>query len=413
MSLRGVSIKEGAIGANVAGDSREFGVICNGVSVAGKAQLETLITLRRPSDAVAVGIDADYDKDNDVRVFRHISEFYRLAGEGRKLHLWLVAQTVAPSGMVDSAKNMVVESGGNISDLVFAYNPAAVYEDTHIDGLNSDVKAAIGALQSFAEWADERDMPLHTILEGRAIGDTLSTLGSLRTLTVSGNVLEAEKVTLVVGQDYTYADTLSGNAQKFADVGTFLGNVASQAWNRNPGEVATQNLSDVKSGKWLAGGLSNHKPYSEVYDSLEALNEKGYVFPVRYPGSAGWYWNDGHSCTPVVPVSAGHINRHAIYYSHSIDMSKRALRAAYMAEVKKPVELAENGKLNTDSVDYYNAIGNNVFGTLAGKGLISDGYAVTDADSDLLIEKVLNVEFAVIPTGMINEIKGRINLKTQ
>jgi hypothetical protein len=64
-------------------------------------------------------------------------------------------------------------------------------------------------------------------------------------------------------------------------------------------------------------------------------------------------------------------------------------------------------------VDYYNAIGNNVFGNLAGRGLISDGYTHTDVDSDLLIEKVLKVQFVVIPTGMVNEIVGTINLKNQ
>jgi hypothetical protein len=192
-----------------------------------------------------------------------------------------------------------------------------------------------------------------------------------------------------------------------------LGNIAAQDWNRNPGEVATQNLTNAKLGNWLVGGLSNHKRYDEVFDGIETLNDKGYVFPIRYQGAAGWFWNDGHTCTPIVLDAAGNINQHTIYYSHTIDMSKRALRAAYLPEVKKPVELDENGKLTTDMVDYYNATGNNVFGNLAGRGLISDGYANVDVDSDLLIEKVLKVQFAVIPTGMVNEIVGTINLKNQ
>jgi hypothetical protein len=413
MSLRGVSITEGKIGANVAGDGREFGLICNGVAVTGGAQLNTLITLRRPSDAVAVGIDAAYDVTNDVRVFRHISEFYRMAGEGRTLHLGMVGQSVVPSAMITQAKSLVVQSGGNISDLAFAYNPASGTEETLVDGLNTHVNAAIPVLQNFADWCDENDMPLHTILEGRAITDMIASLANLRNFQVSENTLEAQKVTLVVGQDWTYADTLSAAGKKFADVGTFLGNIASQDWNRNPGEVATQNLTNVKLGNWLVGGLSNHKQYSEVFESLETLNEKGYVFPIRYQGTAGWFWNDGHTCTPIVLDAAGNINQHTIYYSHTIDMAKRGLRAAYLPEVKKPVELDENGKLTTDMVDYYNATGNNVFGELAGKGLISDGYTNTDPDSDLLIEKVLNVQFAVIPTGMVNEIVGTINLKNQ
>jgi hypothetical protein len=408
-SLRGVTITEGAIGANIAGDSREFGLICNGVAVPDGAQLNTLIKLRRPSDAEALGINAVYDTANSVRVYRHISEFYRLAGEGRVLYLWLVVQTVAPVSMVESAKTMIVAAGGEISDLAFAYNPVSTYEDTVVDGLNSDVKAAIPELQTFAEWADANDMPLHTILEGRGISDTVAALEDLRDFQVSGNVLQAQKVTLVIGQDWRFADTLDTVGKKFADAGTFLGNIASQAWNRNPGEVATQNLTNVARGIWLVGGLSNHKQYAEVYDALETLNEKGYVFPVRYQGTAGWYWNDGHCCTPVVLDAAGNINQHEIYLSHTIDAVKRALRAAYLPEVKKPVEL-ENGKIAQDMVDYYNAVGDNVFGQLAGKSLISDGKTDVSADSDLLIAKQLDVQFAVVPTGMVNEIIGIINL---
>ena len=66
MSLRGVNIKEGKIGANVAGDGREFGLIGNGVAVVDKLVLATHYMLRRPSDAVALGIDAAYDTTNSV-----------------------------------------------------------------------------------------------------------------------------------------------------------------------------------------------------------------------------------------------------------------------------------------------------------------------------------------------------------
>jgi len=157
--------------------------------------------------------------------------------------------------------------------------------------------------------------------------------------------------------------------------------------------------------------LSNHKQYSEVYEALETLNEKGYVFPIRYQGTAGWFWNDGHTCTPIILDAAGNINQHAIYLSHTIDMSKRALRQAFMPEVKKPVEL-EEGKITQDMVDYFNALGDNAFGMLAGRSLISDGKTDVSPDSDLLIAKVLDVQFAVIPTGMVNEIIGVINLRS-
>ncbi|MPN30273.1 hypothetical protein SDC9_177736 [bioreactor metagenome] len=146
---------------------------------------------------------------------------------------------------------------------------------------------------------------------------------------------------------------------------------------------------------------------------METLNDKGYVFPIRYQGIAGYWWNDGHCCVEIINDAAGNMNQHTIYYSHTMDMCKRALRLVYLPEVKKPVSLDENGKLPESVAGYFNAIGDGVFNTLASNELISDGETTVDIDSDLLIEKVLNVEFAVIPTGCVNEIKGTINLKNQ
>ncbi|MEL3904449.1 MAG: DUF2586 family protein [Treponemataceae bacterium] len=413
MSLRGVVIKEGKIGTNVVGDGREFGLIANGVAVAGKVALGSAYTLRRLSDAEAIGLDAEYDKTNKVQVFRHISEFFRRAGEGQRLHVMLVAQAKKPTDMVADAKLLAVEAGGVISDMAFAYNPATGYVDTMLDGLNADVSAAIPTLQGFADWADDNDMPLHVILEGRAIADDLSTCADLRDLKVGEQPFGAEKVTLVVGQDWTYAETLDAPGKKFADVGTFLGVVASMPWNRNPGEVETQNLTDAKLGVWTVGGLSNHKRYSEVFSDLETLNDKGYVFPVRYQGIAGYWWNDGHTCVEIVNDARGNMNQHTIYYSHTMDQCKRALRLVYLPEVKKPVALDENGKLPPSVAGYFNAIGDRQFERFASNEVISGGKTTVDAESDLLVEKVLNVEFAVIPTGCVNEIKGTINLKNQ
>ena len=408
MSLRGVKIKEGKIGPNVAGDGREFGLIGNGVAVAGKVALGTTYTLRRPSDAVSIGIDAAYDTTNSVNVYRHISEFYRMAGEGKKLHLMLVAQTVMIDEMTEKAKQLAVDANGAISDMGFVFNPATGYTETLLDGMNADVMAAIPVSQAFAEWADGKDMPLHTIVEGRGMGDTLTALTDLRDMDA-----EYEKVTMIVGQDWDYAEGLSWTlGKKFADVGTFLGVIASQDWNRNPGEVATQNLTDSALKLWITGGLSNHKKYSEVYSELETMNDKGYVFPIKYQGLSGYWWNDGHTCCPIINDAAGNMNQHTIYYSHTVDESKRALRLVYLPEVKKPVEL-EEGLLPASMVSYYDAIGDQSFDTMAGKSLISNGKTYTDPDSDLLIAKTLDVQFAVVPTGCLNEIVGTINLKNK
>ena len=85
---------------------------------------------------------------------------------------------------------------------------------------------------------------------------------------------------------------------------------------------------------------------------------------------------------------------------------------AYLPEVKKPVVL-EGGLLPSSMVGYYDAVGDGIFDKMAGRELISDGKATTDPQSDLLIEKILVIQFAVVPTGCINEIVGTINLKNK
>lgn len=382
------------------------------MAVTDKVQLQTSYKLLRPSDAEALGITENYDRENKIRVYRHISEFYRRAGEGRALHIRLVDQTVKPADMIPDAKILIVDAEGKISDLAFTYNPEQTYTETLTDGFNSDVRLAIQPLQELAEWTDDHDMPLHIILERRALAEDFTSVLDLRNIKIGDVVLSATKITIVAGQDWSYADSLDNLGKKFADIGTFLGVIASQPWNRNPGEVETQNLTDATRKLWIIGGLSNHKKYSEIFEELETLNDKGYVFPVKYQGVSGYWWNDGHVCAPIILDEQGNINQHTIYYSHTMDESKRALRRIYLPEIKKPVQL-EEGKLPVGMVGYYNAVGDTEFNRLAGSGLISEGKTYTDPDSDLLIEKVLKIRFAVVPTGCINEITGTINLKNQ
>jgi hypothetical protein len=409
MSLRGVHITEGEIGINVSGDSREFGLICTGVAVVDKLVLGTHYVLRRVSDAVALGINADYDITNSVNCYRHISEFYRMAGEGKKLNLIIVGQDVPftsdnDSNMITIAKRMVAEST-LISDIAFARTPGSL--TSPINGLDPEVNNAIAPMQSFAQWCDDNDMPLHVILEGFNITTTIANLLDLRHLAVA-----APKVTIVIGQDNKYAQTVATNCAKYADVGTFLGCIAAQSFNRNPGEVETMNITDSVLGIFTVGGLSNGLKYTDVFEQLATLDDKGYVFPIRYTGLSGYWWNDGHCCVEVIVDAYGNMNAHEIYYSHCLDQSKRALRIAYMPEVKVPVALESDGKLGQDMIDYYTAIGDMVFSLMEGKSLISKGKTTVDPNSDLLVAKELIVGFGVVPTGMTGEINGFINLKT-
>lgn len=407
MSLRGFEITKGIIGLNTNGDNREFAMIANGVAVTDKLTLDTLYTLRRVSDAEALGIDADYDEDNSVNVYRHICEFYRNAEKtatGKKLHIYIVAQTVMVDDMNIAAKTVLLEKG-QISDMIFCFNPATGYTETPVDGLNPDVFAAIPVMQEVHNWSISHDRPCHMIIECRGMADSVAAATDLRDLTA-----DCPNVSVVAGQDWKYADGLWALGKKFADAGTYLGVIASQKWNHNPGEVASNNLQEIVSNKWSIAGLSNHKTITEMDADLDTLNDKGYTIPVTYNGISGIWWNDGHTCTQIILDSEGNINEHEIYYAHAMDESMRALRIALLPEVKKVKQL-KNGKMTAGLVAYYEALGNEAFNSLAKNELVSGGKTTIDPDSDLLIAKELKAAFVVNPTGCIGKIKGVINLK--
>lgn len=409
--LRGVGISEGKVGSNVAVDGREFAIVLQGVATSG-LPLKEVKTIRRPADAVALGIDAQYDLNNHVNVYRHISEFYRMAGEGKTLHIMLLAIGGSFAEMIDMMPAFN-EVGDNISDYAFTKNVADAVNETMINGITEDLYNSIPKLQLFAENLALIDRPAHIIVEGRNISQDLGSCINLRDFQIDNNVLSAHKVSVVCGQDWNYADGLGNeNMKKFADVGNFLGVIASQSWNRNPGEVETQNLTKVAAKIFTVGGLSNHKKFSDVMAQLPSLNEKGYIFPIRYAQTTGYWWNDGHVCAPIIVDAEGNLNQHTIYYSHTIDMSIRALRLALLPEVKKVVVLEENGKMGQDLIDLYAGIGDKAFKSLQNKSLISKGKTYINPESDLLVAKELLCGFSVIPTGCVGKITGTINLKT-
>lgn len=421
MSLKGVIINKGVIGPNAAGPATSIsGLIAGGVAVAGKLVLGTVYTLNSLKDTEALGLDADYDSTNSVIVYHHISEFYRMAGDGTKLYLMVVAQSVLPGALLTDAnaqyaKKLVAAANGDIRTLAIAFNPEAEYEEVAVDGINGDITAAIPNAQAFAQWAYDSDRPLQVILEGRAYSGDAAGAGDLRAIDAgAGEILQGTKVSVVIGQDFDFAATMAGLQQKYAAVGTALGTLASIDMNQNIGEVETLDLSDAVHSKFLHAGLSDHTTIEDDEADLDTLDTKGYIFPIRYAGISGYRWNGDHVCAPQIVDADGVMNESSISLGRTSDESVRALRLALLPKVKtvQPVD-QETGKLPRGVVKYFEGLGDDVFATFQAAGFISAGKTYVDPDSDLLTgDKSLDVAFVVVPTGTVNQINGNINLKT-
>ena len=423
-SLKGVNIQRGTLGANTTGNNDAIcGLLATGVAVEANAAqgisgiaLKQTVKLQSLADAEAYGINEAYDNDNSLSVFRHVSEFFRKGGEGNTLYLMLYSGTMDAAFADDVAKQLIIDAEGAIRTLAISNTPAAGAEIEYVNGLPEDVYNAIQSGQQLYEWAYSTFRPCQIVIEGRDFNalNAASAL-DLRNILVSGQPLEAYKVSLCIAQDWKAADTLDNVRKKRADVGTMLGCIASKAVNENIAEVEGGNITDALNGKWLVAGLSNHQTIAGWDSELESLDTKGYIFAITYVGLSGYYWNNDHTCTPVIRDKDGYFNEYTISYGRTHDKAVRELRRCLLPKVKstQPVDPA-TGLLPQSLVTYFERLADgDVFDKMAAAGEITDGKTTVDPASDLLISpRVLKVSFVIVPTGQIDEIKGIINLKT-
>lgn len=423
-SLKGVNIQRGTLGASVLGNSDAIcGLLATGVVVAADAAAGILgialgqtVKLTCTADAEAYGINEAYDTDNHLSVYRHILEFFRMAGEGNTLYLMLYTGAMTAAFGATYARKMIADSEGNIRVLAVANTPAQDAEVTYVNGMPDDVYGSIQTAQQFYDWAYSTFRPCQIVLEGRDFNSVSATAAlDLRNIEIEGNVLQAYKVSVCIGQDWKYADTLDNVRKKMADVGTMLGSIALKSVSGNIGEVEGGSLVDTTNNKWLVAGLSNHSKIADWDDELESLDEKGYIFAISYTGISGFYWNNDHTCTPIIQDKDGYFNEYTISYGRVHDKAVRDLRTCLLPKVKstQPVDSA-TGLLPQSLVTYFERLADgDVFDKMIAKGQISDGKTTVDANSNLTISpRELNVSFVIVPMGQIDEIKGVINLKT-
>ena len=406
-NLKGVVISKGALGANTisTGDNIS-GLIISAPKPTG-LEWDTPTTLYNVKDATKLGITED---NKQVNVLRHITEFYRMAGEGTPLHLMLVAQnSKMPEVCETKAKKLLVYAKGEIRQLAIAINSDSDEQYTMLNGLPQEVYNAIAKAQGLAEWAYNNFMPCQVLLEGYGYGGTASSTANLRELPN----LNATKVSVVIGQDYSYAKSKEGKAQKYADVGTVLGVCSKALVQQNIGNNELFNLTDATQGVWIEPALSSYTTIVDAFDDLQTLEDKGYIFGITYAGIAGVRINNDHTCTPVVVDSHHNMNEHSIAYGRIMDKASRGLRTAYLPKIKTDWELDEKGKMRPATIVALEDIGDSVLERMLANGEISYGKTTIDKDSDLVVEKVLKISFVIVPKGSIGEIKGTINLKTQ
>lgn len=414
MSSR-VSIRKGKVGRNVLGGYEKISALVGyfGTVGSGKTTLPegeyALLTV--PTDMATFGIS----QTANALLYHHISEYFRIGGKGAQLYV-LNVKKVADAGFAEliadkSVERMIAGTDGKVFNLGFAYIPEK--ESATVDGLSGGIVPAIKAAQVLADWTQGTNRPVHVVLEGAGIGNVMAaTMLDLRGLQTDGVAVDCPQVSLMIGQDWDFAETLTGMEQKYADVGVVLGAMAAQPVSYNVGEVATMILTDANRGNWVNAGFSSHEKIREKENELDGLNRKGYIFGEYYSGMV--CLNDDHVCARIVVDKDGNMSESTIAHSRTNCKVMRELYSAYLPKVKSTVPVdSKTGMMGPGTVKYFEDIGNNVFDNMAARQEISGGETEVDGDSNLMVgDRVLKVFFRWVPMGCIGVIDGTVNIKT-
>lgn len=385
MSLPNVNITLVRNGLGLVAETNDntCGIILPGVAVAGSLALNTAYEIYSTDGAKALGITSD---GVNAEAYRHISEFYAVAGKGKKLWILLTATTAKLADLADSAlpvcpaKILLNAAGGEIVALgLTAHTDAGVT----LDGLDSSVYTAMTKANALALEYLDKIMPFVAVVEGRKF---TGTAGSLRNLATDSNYRAA----------CVLASTKSDGS---ASVGQVLGRLANIPVQRKISRVKDGALpNDAKTG-YLSDGV-----LVDAREDLGTIHDKRFIIYRRFPNKSGYYFNGDFTATS--PTD----DLNLIARIRTIDKATKIAYNTYIDELDDDVQVNDDGTLDASVAAYLKEkIETQVNGSMSGE--ISSFTADIDTTIDILSGLAQKIYLNITPKGYLNPIEVILGFK--
>lgn len=409
-----ISKLTGQLGRRTPSTDSVFGLVAGGVAVAGLLALGQVVKLSQPSDAVAVGITAAYDANNNVLVYHHIQRFFTYDPNGT-LYLKLVAQGTTLTQMCGAAgavQQLLTDdaTGGGIRKVGVVLNPTVVpAPGAFTNGLLSDVLAAVPAAQALVTALASQALYLDNImLEGLlATGASITNLPNLR-------ALASNAVSVCIAAD---PDTLTLTSRPYAAIGSALGMLSVRKVSECLGSVDVISkpstalgtdsypLTVTALGYFLSAALSNGNTFASLSNAdKNTLGNLGYIYAGRYAGFDGVYFNDSYTCT-----SAGDDYAY-IEDSGVCNKATRLLRQGILPVFKGQVEVnASTGYMTASATAYYKAKGVKAVLPMALNNEIS-GEPIVDIapNQDVVGTSTVSMNLGYVRQGILRVLKASV-----
>lgn len=361
-------------------------------------------------------VSANEDEENNKNFlhgipYYHISELFRLSGNvdgpGR-----LYVMFADCSNSWEAIETIQRASGGTINQLgIWTEQPlwkgngdAEKYNLNAVTSIN-DKAVALAAL----------NMPLSIILAANCsnLGAETQESKKINLTKIPSAICEASRISCIFGQARSEGVSIMQKRNKNNTPVGFLGAVLGCLAKANVQEsiawVKQFNLfSDDFQEIELGFGDINLTSEDEftstnLYESLPItllndLDEKGYIFPIRYSGMEnGIYISKDRTCDDG--------DYRTIARNRTINKSRRAVRNALLPYVNAPLLVnPSTGYLAPTKITAFKTIVSDVLNKMKTAGEIS-GYSVTiDANQNVLITDTLKISYRIVPLGVATAI---------
>lgn len=376
-----IEIQNGGLGQTTQTNDGIVGLLLQGPA-ADELEVLTPVLITSLQGAADLGIDADYDTDNTVNVYRQLKEFYDEAGEGAQLYIMLINNAIDIETMLDVAEadyavKLLDYAQGKIRILGVVRNPAAEYEpvtDTH--EIDADVIAALTTGHALAEAYQNEFNPFRIILPGYAYTGDAGGLVDLKTF-------DKNRCAIIIG----------GSQADVNAVGLLCGRLASDPVQRNAGRVKSGSLN-------ITEAFIGAEAYIDAQGDVEPIHDKGFISLQQYPRKAGFYFTDDPTATADTDdyntISRGRVIDKAIILAYD----------TYINEIKDEVLIdPATGRIQTVQAKAYQALIENAINTaMTANQEISGVTAFVDPAQNVLATGEICVELRIVPVGYAKQI---------
>lgn len=312
--------------------------------------------------------------------YYHISEFFRLQPKGQ---LYVGFFGIPTSYTFSEIQDMQTFAEGKIRQL-------GVFKTI---GVNASFITEVQAIQTQVNISAQLHKPLNVIYSAHLTADVdLTTIGDLATLTC-GNV------SVVISQDaagqgnYLYKTS----AKSITTLGATLGAVALSKVSEDIAWISKYNISSGAECDTV--GFANGQLLTALSQStLNILDNRRFIFLVKYVGISGSYFNDSH-CAIAVTSDYAYIEN-----NRTIDKAIRGVYSSMLPNLNSPLVLNANGTLTDTTVAFFIGQASVNLEQMVRDTEISAFGVDIDTTQNVLSTSNLIISVKIVPIGVARQI---------